>query len=63
MILYAKHPTRNDLKRQILIDSHGFHRGMCVPNFPAKSRIPIMQCFGCMFVSYLSSFNLNKLQI
>ena len=22
---------------------------MSVPNFPAKSRIPIMQCFGCMF--------------
>ena len=22
---------------------------MVVPNFPAKSRIPIMQCFGCMF--------------
>ena len=36
-ILYAKHPTRNYLKRQILIDSHGFHQGMCVPNFPAKS--------------------------
>ena len=42
-------PTRNDLKLQILIDSHGFHQGMSVPNFPAKSRIPIMQCFGCMF--------------
>ena len=49
-ILYAKHLTRNVLKRQILIDSHGFKQGMSVPNFPAKSRIPIMQCFGCIFV-------------
>ena len=37
MILYAKHPTRNVLKRQILIDSHRFHQGMSLPNSPKIS--------------------------
>ena len=51
MILYAKHPTRNVLKRQILIDSYRFHQGLSLPNSPKISlaniefRLCKRQCF------------------
>ena len=47
-MLYAKCPTRNVLKRQILTDSQRFHQGMSLPNFPAKYRIPYL----CGFTKY-----------